>query len=154
PTREDRETGLQGEGGQGQGHRPPGTRDAERRTGWRVQTAELIAGKLARSVRWGEVGKVPSWQLDSLLPKRSAVVSGRPTRKTYAICGPCATTPERRICGQGRHARPGGRSERQTPNAALPWGTREVTLGESGASTVSVRIVMASTLDQPRIPRL
>ena len=27
---------------------------------------------------------------------------GRPARKSYAVCCPCAPTPDRRICGQGR----------------------------------------------------
>jgi hypothetical protein len=34
---------------------------------------------------------------------RLAVGLGRPARKTCTVCCLCATTSERRICGQGRH---------------------------------------------------
>jgi ketosteroid isomerase-like protein len=70
---------------------------------------------------------------------RLAVPLGRPVGKTYAVCCPRAKRHLNAACA----ARDARRRRVILPGLGvgrepfLPWGTREVTLGESGASTVA-----------------
>jgi hypothetical protein len=90
---------------------------------------------------------------------RLAVPRGRPWGKTYAAC--ChGARPDCRVPRPGRpHGLDGLPLESCTrPDAGRePFyrgASRKVTLGESGASAFYGRPWEASTLDEPRIPRL